>query len=249
MHPPAVRAEALALVAEGLGDCEVARRMGLPRETIRGWRAPVYERKQPVATCPRCWEAARPMWFSDTDYAELLGLYLGDGHIVRARRTYRLRLFLDSTQSEIIESARSLLERCFAGNGVGVSRTAKGSTTIVSVYSRHLPCLFPQHGSGKKHTRPIVLEDWQQACLDTAPVNFIRGCIHSDGCFFINRTGRYRYPSYEFVNLSEDIADLFAEACDQAGILYRRYRTYRSSIRIYRRESVTMLLRTVGPKA
>lgn len=168
---------------------------------------------------------------------------------MRARRTHRLRLFLDSTQREIVENARSLLERCFPENGVGVSQSAKGSTTIVSVYSRHLPCLFPQHGIGRKHTRPIVLEEWQRVCLVTAPMNFIRGCIHSDGCYFINRTGRYRYPSYEFVNLSEDIADLFAQACDQVGILYRRYRTHRSSIRIYRRESVAVLLRTVGPKA
>ena len=31
MHPPGLRHEALALVATGLNDCEVARRLGLPR--------------------------------------------------------------------------------------------------------------------------------------------------------------------------------------------------------------------------
>ena len=45
------------------------------------------------------------MWFSDSDYAELLGLYLGDGHVVRAERTDRLRLFLDSAYTGL--SARS----------------------------------------------------------------------------------------------------------------------------------------------
>lgn len=246
MHPPAVRAEALALVAEGLNDCEVARRMGLPRETVRSWRAPAYVRTQPAQVCARCWEAARPMWFSDTDYAELLGLYLGDSHIVRARRTFRLRLFLDSTYPQIIDEARALLERCFARNGIGLARSARGSTTTLSVYCRHLPCLVPQHGPGTKHERPIVLEDWQRHCLEAAPMSFIRGCIRSDGCYFINRTGAYRYPSYAFVNLSADIRDLLAEACDRVGIAHTRTGP---RVRICRRESVAILDRWVGPKA
>lgn len=31
MHPPEVRAEALALVEAGLNDCEISRRLGIPR--------------------------------------------------------------------------------------------------------------------------------------------------------------------------------------------------------------------------
>ena len=40
MHPPEVKQEALRLVAEGLNDCEIGRRLGIPRRTIRDWRAP-----------------------------------------------------------------------------------------------------------------------------------------------------------------------------------------------------------------
>jgi hypothetical protein len=36
-----------------------------------------------------------------------------------------------------------------------------GSTVVLWVYHRHLSCLFPQHGPGKKHERPIELEPWQ----------------------------------------------------------------------------------------
>ena len=39
----------------------------------------------------------------------------------------------------------------------GVQRT--GMTEVKS-YSKHWPCLFPQHGPGRKHGRPIVLEEW-----------------------------------------------------------------------------------------
>ena len=75
------------------------------------------------------------------------------------------------------------------------------------------PCLFPQHGPGKKHHRRIVLEAWQQTIVESAPWAFLRGCIRSDGCVFINRTGRYEYLSYGFANHSSDILDLFESIC------------------------------------
>jgi hypothetical protein len=67
-----------------------------------------------------------------------LGLYLGDGHIVRTGRSDRLRLFLDTRYSQIIADAEALLRRCFPDHGVGISRSAKGTTTIVSLYCTHL---------------------------------------------------------------------------------------------------------------
>jgi hypothetical protein len=42
MYPPEVRAKALELVAAGLNDCEIARRLGILRRTILDWRRPTY---------------------------------------------------------------------------------------------------------------------------------------------------------------------------------------------------------------
>ena len=112
-------------------------------------------------------------------------------------------------------------------------------------YHGHWICLFPQHGSGKKHDRPIVLEPWQREFVDAAPWALLRGLIRSDGCVFVNRTGRYAYESYDFSNLSSDILDLFAATCDAVGVEYRRYRI---SVRIYRRASVALMLEHVGRK-
>ena len=64
--------------------------------------------------CPRCWRGVRrPFGFTDDDYAELLGLYLGDGHIVRTSRADRLRIFLDTRYPGIVTDTRALLQRCF----------------------------------------------------------------------------------------------------------------------------------------
>jgi hypothetical protein len=246
MHPMSVRNEALALIAAGVNDCEVARRLQVPRSTVRDWRRPSYVLKAGSGICPRCWRTCRRrIVLTDQDYAELLGLYLGDGHIVRTGRSDLLRIFLDTRYSQIVSDTRTLLRRCFPQGGVGLSRSAKGTTTIISLYSTHLACLFPQHGPGPKHGREIRLEEWQRSILERAPWPFLRGLIRSDGCVFVNRTGRHEYVSYDFTNHSGDILGLFTAACDRVGV---EYRAYPKRVRIYRRASVALMLQHVGLK-
>jgi hypothetical protein len=47
-----------------------------------------------------------------------------------------------------------------------VSLKQKQGCIEVSSNSRHWPCLFPQHGPGKKHARKIELADWQQLIVE-----------------------------------------------------------------------------------
>jgi hypothetical protein len=79
-----------------------------------------------------------------------------------------------------------------------------------------------------------------------APWAFLRGCIRSDGCAFINRTGRYEYLSYEFANHSPDILDLFERTCRALGLRPCRYAR---SIRLNRREDVAQMVEHVGVKS
>ena len=245
MHPPETRARAVALMSLDRSDAEIGSDLCIPRSTIRDWRRPL----GPTALsslCPRCWQRSRSIDFESAAYAELLGLYLGDGHILRIGRSLRLRLSLDARYPVIVEDARLLLARGFPANRVGEVGRDAGHTRILSVDHRHLACLLPQHGPGKKHARPITLEPWQQAAVAEAPWRFLRGCIRSDGCAFVNRTGRYEYLSFDFSNRSSDILDLFVGACDHVGVQCRRYERH---VRIYRRNSVAALVEHVGLKA
>jgi len=260
-----VRAAALALVDQGLNDCEISRRLGIPRGTVRDWRRPTYVPREPAIprkTCPRCWLSAKPMKFTPEDYSELLGLYLGDGSISEGARAQRLRLYLDARYPAMNGDIRNLLQRCFPHNRVADTKPSRSSWSgrsdswlVLSVYSTHLECLFPQHGPGKKHERSISLEAWQAKIVEAAPWPLIRGLIRTDGCHFINRTDihrpkPYEYLSYDFSNLSKDIVDLLVEACDKVGVFTRVTGggVRRWSVRINRRDSVALMLEHVGLK-
>ena len=133
-------------------------------------------------------------------------------------------------------------------------RIQRQGCTEVKSYSEHWVCMFPQHGPGKKHERPIVLEEWQEFVLEAHPEEFIRGLIHSDGCRVINwvprrggdKQNRYEYPRYHFTNESEDIRNLFVDTLDALGIEWRY--NNRNTISIARRDSVAALDAFVGPK-
>ena len=187
----------------------------------------------------------RPVELGAGAYAELLGLYLGDGHISLMARTQRLRISLDSRHASIVDETVRLLARGFPRNRVEVITRDDGATSVVYLYCAHLTCLLPQHGPGKKHRRAIALEPWQRDLVAAAPWAFLRGLVHSDGCFFINRTGRYRYLSVCFDNRSREIRELFMDACAQVGVACRPTGT---SVRIYRRADVAAFAAFVGAK-
>lgn len=242
----------MALVDAGINDCDVSRLTGVPRTTVRDMRAPAYVRKTRQVTCPRCHRPGRELRFSAADYCELLGLYLGDGHITQTPRTQRLRITLDAKYPTIIAEALELLGRAFPNNSVGSHPQHGGTCIVVWVYCSHLSCLFPQHGQGPKHQRDIVLEDWQQQLVSVEPWPLIRGLIRSDGCSFVNRTGPYEYPSYAFSNCSEGVVDIFTAACRSVGLKLRtNFDPSRGiwHVRINRRLCVARVDEHVGKKA
>ena len=57
--------------------------------------------------------------------------------------------------------------------GHPVGRRRRGSVRIVSAYANAWPLLFSQHGTGRKHERPIVLEPWQRSIVEQRPAEFL----------------------------------------------------------------------------
>jgi hypothetical protein len=143
-----------ALIRRGLNDCEIARRTGIPRGTIRDWRRghlPRFARNDALQGCPGCGHARHLFEQLGSDYAYLLGLYLGDGSIARYPRTYRLTVTLDRGYPKVIAECVAAIERVMPTSKVGVYQRRDEQADEVYSYSRSWPCLFPQHGRGMKH--------------------------------------------------------------------------------------------------
>ncbi|MCX5066272.1 transcriptional regulator [Micromonospora lupini] len=249
MHPLELRIRARQQHRAGSTVAEVARRLSLPYPTVRGWCKGQAEPRE-HGTGLRCFRC-RPDVDNQTDpsaYPYLLGLYLGDGHLVMSARVPVLRIACSDTWPGLIEACDATMRTVLATK---VQRVQQTGCVSVQSYGKHWPCLLPQHGPGKKHERPIILADWQRELVAEHPGHFLRGLFHSDGCRIANRVttrGRhYVYPRYLFVNESSDIMGLCQWGLDLLGIAWRTNR--RNSLSVARRGAVAALDRHVGPKS
>ncbi|MFD0904017.1 helix-turn-helix domain-containing protein [Actinomadura sediminis] len=260
MYPDEIVQKALKLSQEGWTDREVARRCGVSMGAVQKWRSGTRRRSADPAdptsggirrrdACPRC----SGLELDERSYAYLLGLYLGDGHIVHCRKgVYRLEIACADAWPGLIEEAAKTVGAVMPISRVG--RRRHPGCKLVGSYSKHWPCLFPQHGPGRKHERKIELADWQQEIVDVFTEELVRGLVHSDGCRSMNRVRRtvggedrwYEYPRYNFTNESMDIQRIFTDALDRLGIAWRQMN--RKNVSVARREAVARLDAFVGPK-
>jgi hypothetical protein len=255
MYSNEVRRNAIALMARGSSLRSISISTGINRSTLREWRERPERSVNPRSACPRCADRVT-LPEPQADYAYLLGLYLGDGCISRAgagdKGVWKLRIMCADAWPGLIQECERTMRSIRPDNKVGIQQRP-GCAEVYS-YSRHWPCLFPQHGPGRKHMRTINLEGWQRVIVMRNPGQLARGLFHSDGYRGINRVKRnlaggdrwYEYPRYLFINESGDILRLCGEALDQLGVAWRFSR--RNAISVARREAVARLDEFVGPK-
>jgi hypothetical protein len=265
MHSKATVDEALRLRdEEGAGPIRASRQLKVPVGTIRDWYAgklPRHSRTtlrngDPIRpTCPACNQGEHRFAELPRQYAYLLGLYLGDGTISRHRRgVYRLRIFLDKKYPAIVSECEVAMQAAMPSNRVERLLT-RSNCFQVSSYSRAWPCLFPQHGPGRKHGRRIWLAEWQQEFVERWPQTLLRGMVHSDGARFNNNRGQansWSAPRYAFRNRSTDITSIFCTACDKLGLRWTAAfpEDERKAVTIYvsRKDDVARMDEFIGPK-
>ncbi|MFP3990633.1 helix-turn-helix domain-containing protein [Streptomyces sp. E11-3] len=259
MYDVDTRKQALALVAQGRSLNSVSKQTGISRAAIRSWQTrlePLPRMLPQLDPCCRC----QPVPEGPADpaaYSYLLGLYLGDGYISPAARSgYYLRIACSNAWPGLIDACVTALQTANPSNKA--ARVQAVGCVSVTGYSRHWPCLFPQHGPGRKHERRITLEPWQQDIVDAYPWEFIRGLIHSDGCRITNWTTRlvagerkrYDYPRYFFTNKSDDIRKLCTDTLAKVGvgwtILARGSNPL--NVSVARKASVALMDAHIGPK-
>jgi hypothetical protein len=107
---------------------------------------------------------------TESAYAYLLGIYLGDGCLAAHKRgVFRLEIALDGVYPRIIAECEAATSLVVPANRATVKPRVGDRTVDVTAYSQHWPCLFPQPGPRHKHDRRIELLDWQRAIAARYP--------------------------------------------------------------------------------
>lgn len=175
-----------------MNDCQISRLTGVPLSTVQRWRVQGCNRvpgrgQLRASDCPFCASGQ----LDQEAYSYLLGLYLGDGCITRCPKdVYRLEIALDAKYPLIISECAAAISNQRQEGVMKVGVREYPTWVVLQAHWKHWPCLFPQHGRGKKHLRKIELRAWQNDIVAAYPQHLIRGLIHSDGCRFTNPVKR-----------------------------------------------------------
>ncbi|SIO85424.1 helix-turn-helix domain-containing protein [Nocardiopsis sp. JB363] len=264
MHSRETVDKALRLRSLGWTQQHIAFACGVSQRAVSHWvngrRRNLASEHKRVSYCPRCSEAS----IHEEAYAYLLGAYFGDGHLTENKNRlglYTLWIYYDNKYPQLISYCQAAIEAVFPVKACTVDRSG---CTAIKACSKHWTCILPQHGPGKKHERPMVLEPWQQRIVDEHPEALIRGLIHSDGCRVVNRIRKkcpageveyYEYPRYHFTNTSKGIIDICTRTLDRLGIAWKIHvnklePVHRDThvVSISRKEAVARMDAFVGPK-
>jgi hypothetical protein len=242
----------MSLLAEGATDQAIAATTGVHYATVRRWRL--------AGTPPQAVvrQHIADQWCvpHDAAYCYLLGAYLGDGTIsLKPPGGWCLLIFNDRRYQSISREVLAAMTTTFPGRRPRQRPASTGDSDVLAISHPAIARAFPQHGTGRKHDRAIVLTDWQLALTRAHPGALIRGLIHSDGCRAVNRfrtklpSGRvaeYSYVRYFFSNRSTDIRRIFSEHCELLGI--RVTQSNHRNLSVSHRDSVAILEDLVGPK-
>lgn len=249
--------EAKKLKESGLNWSRISRQLGVSRSTLREWFS---EQKRYVPKL-RCEEFELSYFFSKFEdcndfrkaYYYLLGQYLGDGYISRNGRSYALRISATTKYVDIIAEIKEKMSIILPENSIYVTKCA--GCESVTVNSKKMPVIFPQHGIGKKYTRLIKLSEWQMKYFEENSKYLARGLFHSDGCFYKAESNKNRHY-YVFTNNSYDIHMIFQKCLTLNGIkfTFNKKTVYGNSAPawntlIYRKAEVDKAFRFLGAKS
>lgn len=201
----------LILYSESKSDRKIASELGIDRTTVKKYKNIPLEQNIATFRTVADIDVLVKHW-----YAYVIGLYLGDGCISKFARTSRLRLYFHSHNNEdIINRATLSLNKIFPKNNISRYNQLHVNCSVVGVYNKNLPDLFPQHGTGKKHSRDVSLKPSQLDLMTDAYARFILAGLHdSDGCMYHEQLRR----RFVFTNTSPDIIDIYKKVLEMYAI-------------------------------
>jgi hypothetical protein len=254
MYPRATVELAKILSDPGILDRENATICGVSVGAVRKWR---YGRRrdgsppnrQDPPRCPRC--HGRPL--DERAYAYLLGLYLGDGHLILGKNgVWLLSITCCDGWPGLMEQAWLAMPAVMPAAKVFAAQervvpTSRAHPSTGCACSRRMG--LGGNTSARSSWNRGRSGSWRSIPV-TSPAAFFTptAVVRSTGSGGPVKDGDrwHEYPRYFFVNHSADILRLCGEALDQLEVMWRFSKP--TTISVARRRSVARLDVFVGPK-
>ena len=231
----------------GLNNSQLSKKFNIPRTTIKYWTENKYNNHNHNENL-KIKNIDDYLIGKNKCYSYILGIYLGDGCISKAKKSYKIRIALDEKYYNIIEECEKNFKELFPSSSVGIYKVKNKNMYFVNVYSCNLLELFPQHGDGLKYKRDIKLEKFQYDIIDD--VQLIKGLIHSDGCLYKANNKGYISFFYNFTNMSKNIIDILCGSLDNININYKinKHKNDVYLVNIYKQKDFIKLYSLIGTK-
>ena len=197
----------------------ISKKFAIPWTTVRQW---IKGKRQYLKNQQTSIDSDVKKFIKDNiginEYSYMLGCYLGDGHIVFIKNKISKRITISTATNtpELIRFQSNILTKF--GNKI-VVRKRKSNCVDIFTHNPELDKLFPQAGPGKKHDRKIELSDWQKEIINHKYL--LLGLFHTDGSATKAYSPKNDNPlRYEFVNVSQDIINIYCECLKKLDINY-----------------------------
>jgi hypothetical protein len=214
----------------GLTNTEISKISGIPRTTLNYWKLNKIKKEK-----PKFKHFDNNDWIKSYNY--LLGMYLGDGYIIKIRRVFSLKIYNDIKYDKLNEYIYNTIKKIFPLNNI--MKQKRQNHIITYVYSNTIPELFPQLGKGLKKNRKIKLYDWQKNIIDYKYL--FSGLLHSDGSIYYDR----KYKMCCFGNTSKDILKIFKLCCNKLNL---KFTETNNKIFIRNRSNIKWIDENIGDK-
>jgi len=179
------------------------------------------------------------------EFAEFIGIMLGDGGITTGQITIYLSAITDQEYAKFV---KNLIKKLFDLNA-SISGNNKSHVLRVGISGINIVKYLVEEGLkvGNKVLLQVGVPDWiwkdkeyVKAC--------IRGLIDTDGCFTIHKykvnKKEYRYPKICFSNHSEPILDFVHKGLIDLG--YNPKRTLKYDVWLHNQNEVKKYLKEIG---
>jgi hypothetical protein len=119
----------------------------------------------------------------DGDLAELIGVVLGDGHIMKYPRTEELSIFSNSDNKGFIKRYAHLIEKIF-DKKPAITKHGATNCTRIRIYQKHIQSRIKVPYSPRRHKR-ISVPQW--ILKDTSfIVRYLRGLYEAEGAYCVH---------------------------------------------------------------